>query len=158
MEEKTKSLKNHFTDSIFYEIELTAKYCRKLGGQVLELCNANVSLDEYAVLDTIVCNSEICQRDIAKLILRDRANTGKILDSLEQKGYIQRILTTRSNRPIKMVSLTNDGLKEIKKITKKIHVQMNLIKEKVKNSDLEKTSVLLKELRSVLDETLKIQI
>ena len=71
----------HFTDTIFYQIELTAKYCKLLGQQVFEKFNLGISLEEYSVLDVLTINESLCQRDIAKLILKDRANTGRIINS-----------------------------------------------------------------------------
>ena len=75
------SIHEHFTDTIFYQIELTAKYCKLLGQQSFEKFNLGISLDEYAILDVLTINESLCQRDIAKLILKDRANTGKVLDA-----------------------------------------------------------------------------
>ena len=82
--------KEHYTDTLFYQIELTAKYCKLLGQQVFEKYNTGITVEEFAVLDTVLCNGELCQRDVAKLILKDRANTGKLLDTLEKKGLIIR--------------------------------------------------------------------
>lgn len=44
-----------------------------------------VTPDEFYALDAIMLNEGICQRELAKLILKDRPNTGRILDSLEKK-------------------------------------------------------------------------
>ena len=61
-----------------------------LGQQIFEQYNAGITIDEFAILDICNSNEELCQRDLAKLILRDRANTGKFLDSLENKNLINR--------------------------------------------------------------------
>ena len=81
-------MQTHFTDTIFYQIELTAKYCKLLGSQVFEKYNAGISCEEYTVLDVLANSPKMCQRDLAKIILKDRANTGKLLDGLEKQGYI----------------------------------------------------------------------
>ena len=80
----------HFTDTIFYQVELTARYTKMLGIQLFGKLGIGLTPEEFAALDTISAHSELCQRDIAKLILKDRANTGKLLDSLEQKEFITR--------------------------------------------------------------------
>ena len=100
MEDK---LVKHFTDSIYYELEKTARVLRLLGVQMFEKIDAGLGGDEHAALDTISCNPNICQRDLAKLILKDRANTGRILDSLEQKGFITRFIDTKNNRLVKKI-------------------------------------------------------
>jgi len=148
----------HFTDTIFYQIELTAKYCKLLGQQVFEQYQAEISVEEFAVLDTILCNGELCQRDVAKLILKDRANTGKLLDTLENKGLIKRILSMKNNRPVKLIELTDAGRKKIDYAINKIRPHYTEVKKKIANSDLAKVKDLMKDLRTMLSETLNIQI
>ena len=151
-------MQNHFTDTIFYQIELTAKYCKLLGQQVFEKFNAGITPEEFSVLDTLSCNPYLCQRDLAKLILKDRANTGKLLDSLERKGYITRQLSIKNNRPVKIVSITEAGVNKAEEVTGKIRPHMEVVKSRIDNSDIARVGDLLKELRNVLDETLEIQI
>ena len=151
-------LQNHFTDTVFYQIELTAKYCKLLGQQVFEKYGAGITPEEFSTLDTLICNPNICQRDLAKLILKDRANTGKILDSLERKGFITRKLSIKNNRPVKIAQITEAGLQKAEEVTTKIKPHLTLVRERINNSDLAKVSGLLKELRDVLNETLEIQI
>lgn len=151
-------IKEHFTDTIFYQIELTAKYCKLLGQQVFEKLDLGVSLEEYSVLDVLCVNDSLCQRDIAKLILKDRANTGKLLDTLAAKNLITRELTIKNNRPVKLVKLTKDGLKKMEEIAVKARPNYNLVKERINKRNLSKVGDLLKELREVLKETLEIQI
>ena len=148
----------HFTDTIFYQIELTAKYCKLMGQQVFEKYAIGITIDEYSALDTLICNPEICQRDLAKLILKDRANTGKLLDSLEKKGYIKRKLAIKNNRPVKIAEITEAGVAKIEEVTKALKPHTDIVMDRIKNSDLAKVSDLLKELRQFLDSTLKIQI
>ncbi len=148
----------HFTDTIFYQIELTAKYCKLLGQQVFEKFNLGISLEEYSVLDVLTINEALCQRDIAKIILKDRANTGKLLDSLALKKYITRELAVKNNRPVKLVKITDEGIKKVNEVAEKARPNYNLVKEKINNRNLAKVGDLLKELREVLKETIEIQI
>ena len=148
----------HFTDTIFYQIELTAKYCKLLGQQVFEQYQTGITVEEFAVLDTVLCNGELCQRDIAKLILKDRANTGKLLDTLDNKGLITRKLSMKNNRPVKIIELTDLGKEKIEYAVNKIRPHYAEVKEKIANSDLAKVKGLLKELRDMLNETVNIQI
>jgi DNA-binding MarR family transcriptional regulator len=148
----------HFTDTIFYQIELTAKYCKLLGQQVFEKFNLGISLEEYSVLDVLTINEALCQRDIAKIILKDRANTGKLLDSLALKKYITRELAVKNNRPVKLVKITDEGIKKVNEVAEKARPNYNLVKEKINNRNLAKVGDLLKELREILKETIEIQI
>ena len=129
-----------------------------LGSQVFEKLNVDIPIEEFGILDTLVCNPGICQRDLAKIILRDRANTGKLLENLEKKGLVYRKLAIKNNRPVKIAELTEVGLKKTEEITNLIRPHMEEIREKVTIKDLDKVIVLLKEFREVLSETLEIQI
>ena len=105
----------HFTDSLFYQMELTAKYCRSLGVQVFTKLNFPNTVDEYSAMDVIMLHDGICQRELAKLILKDRANTGRILNTLEQKGYIERFVDTKNKRLVRKMIITDEGKKIFKK-------------------------------------------
>ncbi len=151
-------MQDHYTDTIFYQVELTAKYCKLLGAQVFEQFNVGITVEEFSVLDTLISQQELCQRDLAKLILKDRANTGKLLDSLEKKGLISRKLAIKNNRPVKIIDITESGRKKVADATDKIRPHYHIIKDRINNSDLARVGDLLKELREILQDSLKIQI
>ena len=110
MTTKEKDLKiMHYTDSPSYELELTSKYCKALLIKLFNQVCSEISPEEFAVLDTVSCHRGLCQRDLAKLILRDRANTGRVLDSLEKKGFIVRSNDTKNNRLVRIVNITPSG-------------------------------------------------
>ena len=69
-EEVMISNSKHFTDTIFYQIELTARYTKMLGMQLFGKLGVGLTIEEFAALDTISANEELCQRDLAKLILK----------------------------------------------------------------------------------------
>ena len=107
----------HFIDSIYYQLEQTAKYCRYLGMQLFQKLKLPINLDEFVVLDTLLGHEGICQRDLAKLILKDRPSTGRLLNSLEEKGYIERFIDTKNNRLVRKMKLTPLGLKTTQEVT-----------------------------------------
>jgi len=148
----------HFTDTIFYQIELTARYTKLLGTQLFGKLGVGLTIEEFSALDTISANDELCQRDLAKLILKDRANTGKLLDSLENKGYIERELSIKNNRPVKILKITDAGLKIYTDTFNKLEPHHKFVKEKIANTDLAKVGELLRELREVLEDTIDIDI
>lgn len=151
-------MREHFRNTIFYQIELTAKYCKKLGAQLFEQYSVGFSVEEYAILDTLLCENGLCQRDLAKLILKDRANTGKLLDGLEKKGLITRKLSVKNNRPVKLIEITELGIKQAEDAAARIRPHYLSVKKKIDNSDIAKVGELLTELRKTLNESLKIQI
>lgn len=148
----------HFTDTIFYQIELTARYTKMLGMQLFGKLGVGLTIEEFSALDTISASEELCQRDLAKLILKDRANTGKLLDSLENKGLVKRDLAVKNNRPVKIVSITELGKKTYNEIYARLEPHHKIVKEKIANTDLEKLGELLRDLREILEDTIDIDI
>ena len=153
----TKNTK-HFTETIFYQIELTARYTKMLGVQLFGKLGIGLTIEEFSTLDTVLANDGLCQRDLAKLILKDRANTGKLLDSLESKGFIERELTVKNNRPVKIIKITDSGKKIYNDTYEKLAPHHDFIKEKIKNTDLAKVGELLRDLREILEDTIDIGI
>ena len=148
----------HFTNTIFYQIELTARYVKLLGIQLFGKLGVGLTPEEFSALDTISAHDGLCQRDIAKMILKDRANTGKLLDSLENKGFIERELSVKNNRPAKIVKITPQGNEIYKTTLEKLVPHHRVVKERIANTDLEKVGELLKDLREVLEDTIDIDI
>ena len=148
----------HFTDTIFYQIELTSRYTKMLGVQLFSKLGVALTPEEFSTLDTIISHDILCQRDIAKLILRDRANTGKLLDILEQKGYIKRELSIKNNRPVKFISITESGRNIYNETYSKLSPHHKIVEQKIANTDLEKVGELLKDLREILEESIEIDI
>lgn len=99
----------HFTDSIIYLLEQTAVYCRTKGSKFFEDLNIGLSLDQYITLDAISFNQGICQRELSKLILKDRSYTSRILNSLEESNLIERRIETKGKRLVKRLYLTQNG-------------------------------------------------
>ena len=148
----------HFTETIFYQIELTARYTKMLGIQLFGKLGVGLTIEEFSTLDTVSANEELCQRDLAKLILKDRANTGKLLDSLETKGLIKRDLAVKNNRPVKIVKITEEGKKVYNETYAKLTPHHKIVEEKIANTDLEKVGELLRDLREILEDTIDIGI
>ena len=148
----------HYTDTIHYELEQTARLMRKLSIQIMEKLGINISIDECAALDMISCNENICQRDLAKKILKDRANTGRILNSLENKGYIKRIVDTKNNRLVKKLKITEFGKIQLKEITDKIKSYLENVTTNLPHTEVRKIRDILKNFRLNLEKEVEINI
>ena len=156
---KTKQdCKLHYTDSIHYELEQTSRLMKKLTNQLFEKLEIGLTIDEYAALDTVSVNAGICQRDLARLILKDRANTGRILDSLEQKGFITRFIDTKNNRLVKKMGITERGLRELDTINKKVKQYLESVTKTISDEDIERVQETLKSFRLELEKVVQINI
>ncbi len=142
----------HYTDSIHYELEQTSRLMKMLGKQLFEKLEIGITMDEYAALDTISINAGICQRDLAKLIIKDRANTGRILEVLESKGFITRFIDTKNNRLVKKMGITEKGYKELNFINKKIKHYFENVTNKIPKETWTKVQSVLKAFRIELEQ------
>lgn len=59
----------------------------------------------------INCYPDICQRDLAKLLLKGASHISKYLAELENKQLIQRVADKKGNRLIKKIKITPSGLR-----------------------------------------------
>ncbi len=148
----------HYTDSIHYELEQTSRMMKMLTNQLFNKLDINVSLDEYITLDTVSVNVGICQRDLAKLILKDRANTGRILNELEQKGFITRFIDTKNNRLVKKMGITEGGLQELDSINNKIRTYLGGVTKRIPPEDVQRVQAILKEFRFELEKVVETNI
>ena len=148
----------HFTDSLFYQIELTAKYCRSLGMQVFAKLNLPISIDEFSAMDVIMLHNGICQRELAKIILKDRPNTGRILNSLEEKGYIERFADTKNNRLVRKMIITDEGKKVFDYTSNIIKEHMSQIPKLITEEEKDFVKIICKKLRDGLKNEVEMKI
>jgi|InofroStandDraft_1065614.scaffolds.fasta_scaffold00202_71 DNA-binding MarR family transcriptional regulator len=148
----------HYTDSIFYQFEQTAKYCRFLGVQVFQKLNMSISPDEFYALDVIMMHDNICQRELAKLILKDRPNTGRILDSLEGKGYIERFADTKNNRLVRRMRITDTGRKVTEETSERLREYISNLPKIFSDEDKNKLKELMIRFRESLEKEVEMKI
>lgn len=118
-----------YTETLYYELEQTTKFFRVFSMKFFKKMEMDISPDEFVTIETILCNAGICQRDLAKLILKDRANTGKILNTLEEKGYITRFVDMKNNRLVRKMGVTESGKQVYDMVTEKLRSTIKKIDE-----------------------------
>lgn len=112
---------DHYTECLMYQMEQLTAYCHEKGEQYFKAINAGLNLDQFVVLDVLSYNNGICQMDLAKIILKDRVYTSRIVNILEEKGLIERKLETKGKRLIKGLYLTNEGKKNYNELKEELH-------------------------------------
>jgi len=99
---------NNITEiiSIIDEINLLLKFnIAKLFNQ-LEL---GINSNQYAILETIYKNDGFYQRELTRLILKERSMIARTLNKLESLGFIERSIGINNNRLVKKVFITQKG-------------------------------------------------
>ncbi len=115
-------------DFLPYQIDFTANYSKSFRREFqLKYVSSELSADEFGILHLIYDNPKISQTDIGKYLFKGKAHIGKMLNEMENKGYIKRVVDTRNNIMIKRNEMTQKGLDIFKLAISK----MSLINEKM---------------------------
>lgn len=150
--------RKHYTETIHYEIEQLARIMKLAAVQTFNKLKLDITPDEFSALDIISCHSEICQRDLAKLLLKDRANTGRILDSLEEKKLVTRFVDTKNNRLVKKMALTEQGYKKIVQVADTIKNHIHQVEKFFQKDEIDSLQISLKKFRTNIEKVLELNI
>lgn len=148
----------HYTESIIYAMEQTAIYFKIKGAQFFNQLNIGITVDQFVALDAIYSNNDICQRDLSKLILKDRSNTGRILNILEENGFVERAIETKKNRLVKKIYITEKGKKIIEENQEKLKTAFTKVFDDVSEEEFSSLRKTLGKLKESLSKTTNIQI
>ena len=148
----------HYTESIIYLMDQAVVYFRIKGAQFFNQLNIGITVDQFVALDAIYCNDDICQRDLSKIILKDRSNTGRILNILEDNGFISRLVETKNNRLVKKIYLTEKGKKMVEDHQERLRNAFLQVFEDVSEAEFETLRQTLEKLKNGLSKTTSIQI
>lgn len=148
----------HYVESILYLMEQTVVYTKIKAAQIVSEWNLEVTIDQFAALDAIYFNNDICQRDLSKIILKDRSNTGRILNIIEEKGFIKRSVETKGKRLVKKIYITDKGKKLVEENMPKIKKEFSKIFIDTSEKELIELRKLLTKMKDDLSKTTNIQI
>ena len=147
-----------YSKSIYYNIRLTSRYIKAFIAQILENFDLGLSSDEIFTLDILKCHGSMCQRDLAKLLFKDRANTGKIARNLEEKGLIKINIEQKVKRLVKNLSLTKKGIDILKKLEEVKAPVLDKISQKFSEEEYNTLLNLLTKITTEIKPVLKRQI
>lgn len=150
--------RKHYTETIHYEIEQLARIMKLAATQTFNKLELDITPDEFSALDVISCHSGICQRDLAKLLLKDRANTGRILDALEDKKLVTRFVDTKNNRLVKKMAITEKGYKQLVEVAKTIKNHIEQVEKYFQKDEIDSLQVSLKKFRTNIEKVLELNI
>lgn len=153
-----KSDIKHYFESSLYLMEQTVIYTKIKGAQFFNQLKIGVTIDQFVALDAICANKDICQRDLSKLILKDRSNTGRILNILEENGFITRALETKGKRPVKKIYITDKGKDLVEKSIPKLHTAFHQVFEDITDEEFTILRTIVTKIKDSLSKTTSIQI
>ena len=72
------------------------------------LASADLTVSQFGVLEALYHKGSLCQRDIAKKILKSTGNITMVIDNLEKRGLVRRERAAEDRRYI-TISITEKG-------------------------------------------------
>lgn len=152
------AIKTKYEKSLFYQINSSSKYFDLLFSQIFKKLDVGITCTEHLALSVIVETKECCQRDLAKVILKDRANTGKLAKKLEEKDLIKIEVKTKNNKPVKILCATKKGKNFHSEINKKLKPVIENIKKEISQNIIDETIKNLMDFKEIVKKAVKTNI
>lgn len=105
----------------------------------------NITPEQYLVMDILWEKPSISQQNIADIIQKDKNSVTKIIDSLEKKNLVIRVVD-KNDRRINKIELTDEGF-ALEKIT--TEVAINFMNDVVKNIDTKDLDTFVNVMRQI---------
>lgn len=152
MEKKEVGLVN----SIGYLLNKAALYFKINALQIFKENNFSITLEQFGILCILNRDNGIYQRQLAKMSLKDRPNITRLIDILEEKGFVYRE-TDPNNKRIYKVFITENGKKQVEQIRPFLMNLHNKAINKISDEQHDSLKAILGQICENLDEDFKLQ-
>lgn len=95
-------------NSLSNTVVSTAILIKVLTLRCFKMHGFEITPEQFIILDTIVKNNQIYQRQIGELIGKDRANVNRLINILEKQGLLERTVDS-NGRQINRIVITQKG-------------------------------------------------
>ena len=147
-------LKNRIGSLIY----ITGTLIRGFSTQTFAEKNFGLTPDQYVILYLLLENDEIvCQRQLAEIMFKDRANISRIIDIMHKNGLVEKIPDSNGRKIYKLV-VTEKG-KELKEKVFQTDIYLRgEITKGISAEDLAVTFNTLEKMNMNLRDKVKLQI
>ncbi len=142
----------HYTKSLPYELELTSRVLHEVAKCFFDDNKYPVNQDEFIILDCLYMYPEIIQIELAKLMLKGRAHTGKFLKSLEEKKLIERTPAKQDSKIVMKITVTPEGQEVYRTISASLD---KYIEESNSEYEIEKVKEVINMLRLIREKAVE---
>lgn len=147
-----------FIEGLPYKLAETARISELMARSYYKnYVKSILDLEEFIILSHILSNPDLSQSDLSKLVYKGKAHVGKILNDMEQKGYITRIVSTHNNMMIKRTSLTEQGKKLYDETNEAFRQLGKRVLAEFSDSEIEEFIYLLEKLQEKMLQNSKIK-
>lgn len=106
----------------------------------------------FTVIDTLIACPGLSQADLARLILKGKAHTGRFLMALEKKGLVERHIEERDGKLIKVSTVTSKGHALYDEVISKFKPAITEFDKIIPEEECRKIIEKLKELRTSIEK------
>lgn len=110
----------------------------------------NITPEQYLVLDILWEKQSLSQQNIADIIQKDKNSVTKIIDSLEKKHLVKRVMDKKDRR-INKIELTEDAIAMEKVATEVAIAFMNEAIKGIDNKDLDSFVNVMRQIKNNLE-------
>lgn len=142
---------SRFVNSLSFQLEITAKIFRNLAENYFQQkVKNNITLEEYVVLDTLVCYPHIDKNTLAKTLVKDKATVEKTLARLEKKKLIKEVKNGPSEIKVNHYELTKEGSRIYQEIVPKNDKMVGILAQFLTENELISFTKSLLKIRNIL--------
>ncbi len=136
-------------EELTYLVYIMQKRMRRQMSAALD--RDDITLEQYVVLYNLVDQDGINQKSLSHKVDKDQATLARILDILENRGYVVR-QTTEKDRRAFLVYITDMGKAKVREIARRLGVVHNEIVEGIPEERIELFVDLIKQMNQNLAE------
>ena len=119
-----------------YLINMTALLLKREFSSAIKNHSIDVTPEQWAILNRLNENSDLTQKEVAKLTFKDNANITRMVDKLEKKGLVIRQSDANDRRSWKL-SITKKGI-EIRDLVEPLAVDiLNKISKGISEKEMD---------------------
>lgn len=134
-----------------YLINMTALLLKREFSSAIKNQNIDVTPEQWAILNRLNENSNLTQKEVAKLTFKDNANITRMVDKLEKKGLVIR-QTDSNDRRSWNLSITKKGI-EIRDLVEPLAVDiLNKISKGISKNEMDSYNKISKKIINNLIE------
>lgn len=142
---------SRFVNSLSFQLEITAKIFRNLAENYFQQeVKNNITLEEYVVLDTLVCYPHIDKNTLAKTLVKDKATVEKTLARLGKKKLIKEVKNGPSEIKVNHYELTKEGSRNYQEIVPKNDKMVGILAQFLTENELISFTKSLLKIRNIL--------
>jgi DNA-binding MarR family transcriptional regulator len=109
--------------------------------------NLNISLEAIKVLFSVNYRPDVIQQEIAETLKKDKSAVLRLIDDLEKKGLVQRVVATNDRRR-NIIHITENGKKLVAEIDSKLQELSAIFFNDLNNADIEAFNRVLEHIQS----------